>query len=346
MVPTVIETTPKDKTFWKTTNQFLRNIIFFVQITAFFNILFFPQSVVAQNRESSVSEKQATYGRVHFQGNLEHDRLVECSGMDTSLANTNLLWAINDSGDGPFIYALGHDGSNRGRIIIHNADNRDWEGLATFFWQDRPMILIADFGDNDEKHNNHTLYVIEEPKVLGDRINESTVIEVAWKIVFSYPDNKHDAESVAVDTNSGKVLVLTKRDNPPLLYELPLIPPSLGDPVTALRLTELRNIPPPSSDDLKLKYGMFRSQPTDMDISPDGLRIVVLTYKHAYMFERKRQDSWARALKEPPILIPLPLPQDRKDIRQREAICFSSDGKDLFVTSEGKKAGLYRLEVK
>jgi len=208
------------------------------------------------------------------------------------------------------------------------------------------MILIADFGDNDEKYNDHTLYVIEEPKVPGDRINDSTVIQVAWKIVFSYPDHKHDAESVAVDTNSGKVLVLTKRDNPPLLYELPLVPPSLGDRVTALRLTELRNIPPPSSDDLKLKYGIFRSQPTDMDISPDGLRIVVLTYKHAYMFERTPRDSWAEALKEPPVLIPLPLPQDRKDIRQREAICFSPDGKGLFVTSEGKKAGLFRIEAR
>ena len=43
-------------------------------------------------------------------GHLESGRLVECSGMDTSLTDTDLLWAVNDGGNGPFLFALGRDG--------------------------------------------------------------------------------------------------------------------------------------------------------------------------------------------------------------------------------------------
>ncbi len=43
-----------------------------------------------------------------------------------------------------------------------------------------------------------------------------------------------------------------------------------------------------------------------------------------------------------PVLIRLPLPQSRKDFGQREAICFTHDSKAVFVTSEGRGAGIFR----
>lgn len=292
------------------------------------------------------STDQGPFAKARLIGRLEDDRLVECSGMDTSLTTDNLLWAINDGGNGPFVYAIGIDGRNRGRVLVVGAQNRDWEGLGTFLWQGRPMILIADFGDNKEEHETHTLYIIEEPRLYGERFGESASVDVAWRIVFSYPDRKHDAEGVAVDVTDGKVLVLTKRDNPPLLFELPLIPLPTDRPVVAHKVAAVDQIPPPSNEDLKQKYGKYRSQPTAMDFSPDGLHAVVLTYKHAYMFNRKRFDSWASALSEKPALIPLPLPQDRHDFRQREAICFVPGSGSLLVTSEGKGAGIFLLEAR
>jgi hypothetical protein len=262
-----------------------------------------------------------------------------------SLATGDLFWAVNDGGNGPFLYALGGDGRNRGRVLVAGAQNRDWEGLDTFFWQGRPTILVADFGDNAQQHLTHTLYVVHEPRIDGERFEGSAVAEVAWRIVFSYPDRKHDAEGVAVDTVSEKVFVLTKRDNPPLLFELPLKPLSGGQPIVAQKIATVSRIPPPSAEDLSEKYGIFRSQPTALDFSTDGLQAVVLTYKHAYLFKRRGRDSWAAALSGHPIPIPLPLPQDSGDLRQREAICFAADGRALFVTSEGKGAGIYRLEA-
>jgi hypothetical protein len=306
-----------------------------------FCVFFGLNCIWADGGKSTLRTDRLPLADATLVGRLEDDRLVECSGMETSLISDNLLWAINDGGNGPFIYALGVDGQSRGRVLVAGAENRDWEGLDTFLWQGRPMILIADFGDNNQEQDTHTLYIIEEPRLYGERFGDSAAVQVAWHIVFSYPDRKHDAEGVAVDTAGGKVLVLTKRDNPPVLFELPLVPLSPDLPVVAYKIAEVRRIPPPSKQDLLQKYGKYRSQPTALDLSPDGLQAVVLTYKHAYLFNRRHSDSWAAVLSGHPILIPLPLPQERDDFHQREAICFAPDRQSLFVTSEGSGAGIF-----
>jgi len=295
----------------------------------------------ADQIQSNPPNTPSLFSRAQLVGRLEDSRLVECSGMDTSSTSNDLIWAVNDSGDGPYIYALDYDGSNMGRLQVAGAQNRDWEGLATFIWQNRPMILIADFGDNKEKHDSHILYIVEEPHVADLSIAEDTVVEIAWQIGFSYPDGSHDAEGVAVDVESGKVLVLTKRDTPPLLFELPLIPPK--DHVPAKKITAVSQIPPPTDEDRQQRYGKYRSQPTALDISLDGRRAVVLTYKHAYLFNRPNRGSWLKAFSKQPLTIPLPLPEEQVDLRQREAICFTPVGDSLIVTSEGSGAGIYVL---
>jgi hypothetical protein len=313
----------------------------FLVVLASFCLIFGLSGTWAGEEILAPRDNRLSYEPAQLVGRMADDRLVECSGMDVSLTAGNFLWAINDGGHGPFIYALGFDGRSLGRVALLGAQNRDWEGLDTFFWQGRPMILIADFGDNKQVHDVHTLYIVEEPRLKGQRFNESAAVEVAWRIVFSYPGSKHDAEGVAVDALEGKVFVLTKRDNPPLLFEVPLKPSSSKIPVVARKVAAVTRIPPPTREDLRQKYGLFRSQPTALDFSSDRRHAVVLTYKHAYIFHRSRFESWESAFSQNPMLVPLPLPQDRRDLRQREAICFSPSGNSLFITSEGKGAGLF-----
>ncbi|MGD9136417.1 MAG: hypothetical protein PVH42_06630 [Desulfobacterales bacterium] len=292
--------------------------------------------------KKSVSPIKMSLSDARLTGRLGDNRLVECSGMDTSLASDDLIWAINDNGHGPFIYAMRFDGRSMGRVLVVGAQNRDWEGIDTFLWQGRPMILIADFGDNRERYDTHTLYVVEEPELEDDPFGESSSVTLAWRIVFSYPDRKHDAESVFVDATDAKIFVLTKRDNPPLLFELPLKP--AGHPIVAKKVAAVKHIPAPSEEDMLHKYGKYSSQPTSLDISPDGRQAVVLTYKHAYVFNRKSNDSWAVALTKYPETLLLPHPRDRSDFRQREAICFADGGEALLITSEGKSAAIFRLD--
>lgn len=292
----------------------------------------------SQDGPSEPSGQPLSYGTAQTIGHIESERLVECSGMDTSLIDADLLWALNDGGNGPFLFALGRDGSDRGRIRVAGAANRDWEGLATFMWNGKPMLLIADFGDNRQRHPTHTLIVLEEPLLSTQHPERSSLARVAWKIVFRYPDGRHDAEGVAVDQDAGEVLVLTKRDTPPLLFALPLKPEPPGQTVTARTVATIDRIPDPTVEDRRHPYGHVRSRPTGLDISSDGSRIAVLTYKHAYLFNRPTGTCLRSALQRKPVVIELPLPQDCPELRQREAICFSRDDRSLLVTSEGKGA--------
>ena len=278
-------------------------------------------------------------------GTIASDLLVECSGIDRSMIRDDLLWAINDSGDGPYLYAMGIDGRDRGRIKIAGAVNRDWEDLATFKWQDRSMILVADVGDNREHHGHYRLYIVEEPRLSGQTFDPSATANVVWTLSFSYPDRSHDAEAVSIDPTNGQILVLTKRDTPPLLFSLPLKPAQSDKPLVARRIAAIDRIPPPNADDLLYPYGRFRSQPTAMDLSTDGLKMVVLTYKYAYLFSQTAGDTWQTLSDTPPVVVPLPLPQHTHNFVQREAACFSRAADRLVITSEGLHAAIYRCDI-
>jgi hypothetical protein len=297
-------------------------------------------------QDTTPSMATAGFGEAKLVGRIESNGLVECSGLKPSMLADDLLWAVNDSGNDPFLYALGPDGSDRGRVRVVGAKNRDWEGLDTFVWQGRAMILIADIGDNHRRHERHTLYVVEEPGPGQDRLRRSGEVDVAWRIDFAYPDGKHDAEGVAVDAAAGEVLILTKRDEPPLLFAVPLLATVAGSSATARRVGAVERIPPPSNQDRQHTYGAFYSQPTALDISPDGRKMMVLTYQHAYLFNRMPGDAWAFAVRQRPVLIRLPPPHEGRLLRQREAICFSPDAMSLLVTSEGDRPGIFVLRAR
>lgn len=289
------------------------------------------------------AQKQDTFELV---GKLEDDRLVECSGLDRSNLSGDILWAINDGGNGPYLYALGHDGRHRGRLLVKGAQNRDWEGLDTFVWRGRAMILIADFGDNQRRHKTHTLYFVEEPRLAGESFPADATVDLAGTVAFSYPENgRFDAEGVATDPVAGKILVLTKRHDPPILFELPLPATWSHETIVARKIAAVAKIPPPSIEDQSFRYGKYRSQPTALDFSDDGRLAAVLTYKHAYLFRRHENAGWSTVMATVPDPIHLPLPQEFPQLRQREAICFSDDNRELIVTSEGMGAAIYRVSL-
>ena len=300
-------------------------------------------SVGAGDAKSLPSQHSLAFEAADQVGRIESQQLVECSGIDTSLTNDDVLWAINDGGNGPYLYALGSDGRDRGRFRVLGAENRDWEGLATFLWRGEAMIMIADFGDNQRQYASHTLYVVKEPRVSTKPPVHPGAVDIAWKIVFRYPDANHDAEGLAVDPAAGEILLLTKRDQPPLLFVLSLQASVSGAMATARPVTAMNHIPEPSPNDRLHAYGAYRSQPTAIDLSPDNTMMAVLTYKHAYLFNRRPDTSWAMALQQQPVLIELPLPENSPALAQREAICFSRDGASLLVTSEGRHPGIFRL---
>jgi hypothetical protein len=65
-----------------------------------------------------------------------------------------------------------------------------------------------------------------------------------------------------------------------------------------------------------------------MDVSPDGLRAMVLTYGDAFEFSRAPDEDWAQGFSRPPRRISMPLR------RQGESLCYGADGRSVFLTSE------------
>ena len=256
-------------------------------------------------------------------GNLENPELSEVSGLASSRLYPGLLWAINDGGDDPLLYAVGADGAELGTFRVAGASNFDWEALASFRWQDSAYLLIADVGDNWEQRQFVTLYVVKEPAITATGLDNGRVATIAWQIRFTYEDGPLDCEAVAVDAARQRVFLLSKRKLTPVLYELALQPVDQDTIAVAHRVT---TVP-------------YFNWPTAMDLTPDGLSAVVLTYNNGYLFRRSQNEDWPSTFNRKPQRL-------RFDkLFQQEAVSFGFYGKSVFVTSERIPAPLVRIDL-
>jgi hypothetical protein len=262
-------------------------------------------------------------GKAVTVGNLANPQITEASGLAPSRLYPAVLWVINDGGNDPLLYAVGIDGADLGSFRVEDADNYDWEALASFELQDTAYLLIADVGDNWEQRQYCSLYVVEEPAITKIGLSNDTAVNIAWRIRFTYEEGPRDCEAVAVDEARRRVLLMSKRGLVPTLYELPLQPTEDDTIAVARRLTTVPHF----------------TWPTAMDLSPDGLSAVVLTYNNVYLFFRGQNEDWANALEKQPQRLQF------SKLRQQEAACFGFYGKSVYVTSEKIPAPLVRIEL-
>lgn len=272
-------------------------------------------------------------------GIISSPQLTEISGLAVSRKTPGFLWTINDSGNPPAIYGLSTKGVLLQIYKVGNATNWDWEDLAGFRYQGTDFLVIADVGDNWAKRPFNTLYCVKEPE--PDRQKEG-VLELEWKMKFSYENGPLDCEAVAVDSANQKIYLLSKRKAVPVLYELPLDMPCKKFMYTAKAVAEIRNIPGPTPEGQKQTYGKYRSRPTAMDISADGNTLYILTYKHAYVYSRTPDQTWDLVLSNPPRQITLPDPSHT--MVQREALGIDHTNGSIFITSEKVLAPIYMVE--
>ena len=256
-------------------------------------------------------------------GNLENVKINEASGLASSRLYPGLLWAINDGGDDPLLYAVGVDGADLGTFRVAGAENFDWEALASFRWQGSAYLLIADVGDNWEQRQTVMLYIVNEPVITAGGIDNERVATIAWQIRFTYEDGPLDCEAVAVDAVKQRVLLLSKRRLPAVLYELSLQPIDQDIIAVAHRVSTVPHF----------------SGPTGMDLTTDGLAAVVLTYNNGYLFRRRQNEDWPSAFERKPQRLRF----DR--LFQQEAASFGFYGKSVFVTSERIPAPLVRIDL-
>lgn len=259
---------------------------------------------------------------------LQAPAVTEASGLAISPADPHFMWIINDSGGTPDIHLAGTDGTDRGKTTLKGVENIDWEDLSSFSLHGKNYLLVADTGDNASKRHSCFLHILQEPTLPAAGKNLAATTIPAWQIQFQYADGPRDCEAVAMDPKEEKIILITKRTNPPEVYELPLRPSGKVILQTAKKIGQTEVKSPTDS------LIPFRNQPTGLDISADRSLAAVVTYYGVFLFPRQPNESWAEAFAKPPAKL------DPHLLPQAESVTFSKDGKCISLISEGKNSSI------
>lgn len=271
-------------------------------------------------------------------GWLAQDQLMEASGIQASHARKGDFFVHNDDGE-PVLYAIDASGADLGTIAIVPARIRDWEDITSVPVADGRWIVIGDIGDNTAKRDSIKLYFVEEPKTVKfDRYAGEQILQHALSL--TYPDGPRDCEAMAYDPVDEQIVLLSKRDNPPRLYAVALATALSEEQAELKFLGSMAKLRPPTSRD-RFQFGGrtdFISQPTGIDISPDGTEMVIITYRSLYRYRRAPGENWLSALQKQPQEVVGP------PAVQNEAVSYSIDGRAIYVTTEKLPAPVYRFE--
>ncbi len=243
---------------------------------------------------------------------LDDSAIDESSGLAASQSATNVFWTHNDSGGGPKLYAFGSDGKALATLHVSDASARDWEDMASVTIDKKPVLIIGDIGDNSARRKGATIYLLDEP-TLHARSAVSITVKPTHTLPFSYEDGPHNCESIAVDPITKTLFLVSKRQ-------------AKTCKVYSLHWPEKPGKAAPQS--AKAIATLTIPTTTAMDISPDGLRAIILTYGDAYEYTRKKGESWAEGFTNTARRIRMPLRM------QGESICYGRDGRTLYLSSE------------
>jgi hypothetical protein len=263
--------------------------------------------------------------------------LNEVSGIQ---AGEGDVFFVHNDDRGPVIHIIDLEGRQKAQISIRDGKNRDWEDITIVPREAGRLLVLGDIGDNNANNKTIRLYFVEEPVPDQDG-HYPPVLDLLHKLKAKYPDGPRDCEAMAYDPGSDMILFLTKRDKPPRLYGLPLEKALSFDKFELELLGEVPTFRPPTTMDLlnHKKRGQWMSQPTGMDISADGKRAAVITYRSLYLYSREDGESWADAFQRTPLEFLGP-----KGLHD-EAVTFGHDPLDVYVSSEGVPAPLYKLTL-
>jgi hypothetical protein len=255
---------------------------------------------------------------------LANQDLTESSGVACSRLNAEVFWSHNDSGDRARLFAFNRKGEDLGVFAVTGANATDWEDMASFKRGEQAFLVAGDVGDNKAERRGYTVYVIAEPAIGAAAKGGRLAATVAQTVHFTYEDGPHNCESLGVDASDAKVYLVSKvGGNECKVYCFPLPAEAKPKPVVAKPIATLK-IP----------------TTTAMDISPDGLRAVVLTYGDAYEYVRGPKETWAEGFGREGRVIKMPGRQ------QGESICYGHDGQTLYLTSEKLPTPLLEVPVK
>jgi hypothetical protein len=229
---------------------------------------------------------------------IKDPRIAESSGLAASHLHPGIYWTHNDSGDGPYIYAVDSaTGKTVATVTLSGVGTpRDVEAISI---GPNNEIYVGDIGDNlDGKWPYVWIYKLPEPKVLKDQTIRAT------QYVVKYSDGARNAESLIVHPKTGRVYIIDKKEDGGHLFEGPAQLSSSGTnifrPVAAVDLWA-----------------------TDAAFSPDGQQLAVRGYFGGIYYDW----NGGRIKRAGRLNVPLQ--------GQGESVTYSVDGTKLLYGSEG-----------
>ena len=221
--------------------------------------------------------------------------LPEISGLATSALHDRIVWAHNDSGGGPRVYALDMDTCEiRATLKIRGVDALDPEAIALGTGSSgAPALWWGDIGDNTASRNYVEIYEITEPSTLADATVTPTIHRVRLP-------EASDAEALVAD--GDRLWIIGKGLISGTVWRLPTPLPVDG-------LARARAV------------GTEDGLVTDASMRPGG-GYAVRDYSEVRIYSGRPPGTLVERM---------PLP---KQI-QGEAMTWTSDGTALLVASEG-----------
>lgn len=315
------------KTIAKKISFVISLVIFSFSLNACFSV----SSQDEKNKNKSANRNSKSYSEPKIVGTIKSDEIKEGSGLVSSKCSENVFWTHNDSGDDAYIFALDGKGEKLATYKVKGAKNIDWEDIADAKNENGECFLfIGDFGNNARTRSEHTIYKVKEPTEFtkSSSMKNPQMTDDAEAIKFTYPDIRHDAETLLVHPQTKEIYVITKRlTGAAGVYKLK----ADYDRSAVNKLEKISDLRVPAVPEGFLTGG---------DISPDGKRVVICDYFFAYEFilpgnAKNFDEVW----KQKPQKIELGTRE------QGEAIAYSADGNSIFATSENKNSPFIEVKI-
>ena len=315
------------KTIAKKISFVISLVIFSLSLNACFSV----SSQDEKNKNKSANRNSKNHSEPKIVGTIKSDEIKEGSGLVSSKCSENVFWTHNDSGDDAYIFALDGKGEKRATYKVKGAKNIDWEDIAeTKNESGECFLFIGDFGNNARTRSEHTIYKVKEPTEFSKDSSRKNpqMTEDAEAIKFTYPDIRHDAETLLVHPQTKEFYVITKRlTGAAGVYKLK----ADYDKSAVNKLEKISDLSVPAVPEGFLTGG---------DISPDGKRVVICDYFFAYEFVLPANaKNFDEVWKQKPQKIELGTRE------QGEAVAYSADGTSIFATSENKNSPLIEVKI-
>ncbi len=230
-------------------------------------------------------------------------RITESSGLVASRLHPGVYWTHNDSGDGPYVYAIdAATGKTLATVTMRGIHPRDVEAISIGPDGD---LYLGDIGDNlGGTWPEVWIYRFPEPKRLTDRVVDVT------RYTVRYDAGPRNAEALMVQPRTGRVYIASKNEDGGHLYEGPA-------KLSASGVNVFRSI----GDVAWVTDGAF---------SPDGSRLVL----RGYFWATEYRWQGGRPHRIGDLHVPLQ--------PQGESVAFAADGRSVVFGSEGKDSAVWK----